>query len=241
MDRVQRCVGHGRCSLNGRHARELPGRAGQFSRDMARRFALQLWLVERGVQDALADSPVEVVLTVEPAMDAGSDAERSRRWSRQIFAVYAAWAERRHMQVLQREFPGGVPALVVAGFGAATELAREIGLHVLESDDARRCVAECALRHCGLPPMRWTSRWRNCKRHWGRRREQRNRPALSLRALAAGARHRTRLAHGQARRRPARRLRPDRGHSFAAFAVLRQRRFAPEHDGRLPPAAQCYR
>jgi len=138
LDRVQAALSTAR-SLHERHGRGLRGKSGQYSKDLARRFALQLWLVDRGVQDATLDAPVEVVLMVEPAMD-GGDVENARRWCRRIFSMYLAWSERRHMQSVQRELPGGAPALVVTGFGAASELTREIGLHVFD-DEAGRSVA----------------------------------------------------------------------------------------------------
>ena len=149
MDRVRAAFSTAR-SLYERHGRGLRGKSGQYSKDLARRFALQLWLVDRGVQDALLDAPVEVVLTVEPAMD-GGDVENARRWSRRIFSMYVGWSERRHMQAVQRELPGGAPLLVVTGFGAASELSREIGLHVFENEDAGRSVARVR-----VAPL-WTS------------------------------------------------------------------------------------
>ena len=75
-------------------------------------------------------------------MDSGADAEQTARWCKR---------SRRHVRRL-----GDAPAhaghaaraaftcrrsLVVTGFGAASVLSRENGLHVLESEDAQRCVA----------------------------------------------------------------------------------------------------
>ena len=140
MDRVKAACGTAR-ALNERHGRGLTGRAGSFSRELAGRFALQLLLVERGIHEALSDAPIEIVLSVEPAMDSGGDAEQTARWCQRIAAMYGGWVMRRHMQSTQRSLPSSTAALVIAGFGAASVLSRENGLHVLENDDARRCVA----------------------------------------------------------------------------------------------------
>ncbi len=149
MDRVKAAGATAR-SLAERHGRGLPNRTGQFSRDLAGRFALQLLLVERGLRDALADAPVEVVLQVEPALDAGADAEATRRWCAQVQDMYRGWGSSRRMQVTAREFASG-RGLVVTGFGAHAVLSRETGLHVLEGEDGRRCVARVR-----VAPL-WTS------------------------------------------------------------------------------------
>lgn len=139
MDRVKAASATAR-SLAERHGRGLPNRAGQYSRELAGRFALQLLLVERGLTDVLADAPIEVVLQVDAAMDSGTDVDAGRRWCARVHEMYVAWGAQRRMQVTPRELPGG-RALVITGFGAHAVLSRETGLHVLESEDARRSVA----------------------------------------------------------------------------------------------------
>ncbi len=139
MDRVKAASATAR-SLAERHGRGLPNRTGQFSRELAGRFALQLLLVERGLRDVLADAPVEVVLHVEPAMDSGADPEATRRWCARVHDMYLGWGAQRRMQVTARELAGG-RVLIVTGFGAHAVLSREVGLHVLESEDSRRSVA----------------------------------------------------------------------------------------------------
>ena len=140
MDRVKAACGTAR-SLGERHGRGLPGRNGAFSRDLAGRFALQLLLVERGIRDALSDAPIEVVLSVEPAMESGGDPAEVVRWCQRIAGMYGGWAARRNMHGTSRSLPSLASVNVIAGFGAASVLLRENGLHVLESDDSRRCVA----------------------------------------------------------------------------------------------------
>jgi ATP-dependent Clp protease ATP-binding subunit ClpC len=138
MDRVKAAATTLR-SLAERHGRGLPNRTGQFSRDLAGRFALQLLLVERGVRDVLADAPMEVVLLVEPAMDSGGDAEATRRWCARMYDMYVGWGSQRRMQVTARELAGG-RALVFTGFGAHAVLGAEAGLHLLD-EETKRCVA----------------------------------------------------------------------------------------------------
>ena len=54
--------------------------------------------------------------------------------------MYVGWGQKRNMQTVTREL-AGVYATVIGGFGAARELGREHGLHVLESDQSGRSVA----------------------------------------------------------------------------------------------------
>ena len=140
MDRVKAALTTAR-ALFERHGRGTAGRNAQFSRELAGRLALQLLLVDHGIRDALEDSPIEVVLGVEPAMESGGDAEQAARWSRRIADMYGGWVVRRNMQGTKRSLSASRTALVVAGFGAHRVLSREGGLHVLESEDTRRSVA----------------------------------------------------------------------------------------------------
>jgi ATP-dependent Clp protease ATP-binding subunit ClpC len=109
--------------------------ADKASRDMVGRLALQLYLTEAGVADAMTEAPVDAVLAVEPALEAG--AEPSPAWRQRIMAMYRAWAERRRMQIEVIEPPpgaalGSLPLLYVSGFGAWRTLAGERGLHLFE-------------------------------------------------------------------------------------------------------------
>lgn len=139
MDRVKAALTTAR-SLAERHGRSLNERSGQYSRELAGRFALQLLLVERGAKDALEDAPIEIVLRVEPAMESGADATETRDWCASIAGMYGQWAAQRRMPMAARELGGG-KAYVISGFGVHRVLAREAGLHVLESEETRRSVA----------------------------------------------------------------------------------------------------
>jgi len=110
------------------------GKTDKASRDLVGRLALQLWLTEAGLADALAASPGDAVLAAEPALEAGPGAEPASAWRERILAMYRAWAEKRRMQaeLIEPASPGGAPLLYVSGFGAWRTLTAERGLHVLE-------------------------------------------------------------------------------------------------------------
>ncbi len=110
-------------------------RAGHYSRELVARLALQLHLVADGIKDVHEDAAIEVALIVEPvfAKKTRSD-ENTDAWRRQLHDMYRGWSGKRHMQVSELEpgSPGGLPMLLVTGFGAYRLLSGECGLHVLE-------------------------------------------------------------------------------------------------------------
>jgi ATP-dependent Clp protease ATP-binding subunit ClpC len=133
MDRVK-AAAETADSLMERYRRGVRGNA-VYSRDLAGRLALQLYLVEHGIRDALQGAPVEVVLAVDPAMESGSDARSARPWCEQIFDMYCHWGAQRRMHVTRvNDRRSDLPLLIVSGFGAHAVLSQEVGLHVLESD-----------------------------------------------------------------------------------------------------------
>ena len=115
-------------------------------RDLVSRLALQLHLIRQGVADALLDSPIDVLMSIEPILDGSTDGPSQTAWCGQISKMYKRWAERRRMQ-FEEVLPvrGRGPAiLLVSGFGAFRTLAAEAGLHVLEETEqegGRRAVA----------------------------------------------------------------------------------------------------
>jgi len=120
-----------------------PARA---SRELAARLALQLYNLRQGLDDLETDAPIDALLRVAPAMDAGSESAAASDWCRRLAGMYRQWAAKRRMQ-LEEIGPddGNVsPILQVTGFGAFRTLAAEAGLHVLEEqalENARRVVA----------------------------------------------------------------------------------------------------
>lgn len=114
-------------------------RSGRSSRELVARLALQLHLIKEGMRDVHEQSPIEVALQVEPALERAGDREAVRTWCARVLGMYRAWAANRHMQLsdMAGAVPGGLPLLVISGFGAHRQLVREAGLHVLEGDDGK--------------------------------------------------------------------------------------------------------
>jgi ATP-dependent Clp protease ATP-binding subunit ClpC len=120
-------------SLMERYQRGVRGQMGQYSRDLAERVALQLYLVEHGIRDALTDAPVEVVIAIDPAMESGADALSARQWCERIWEMYCEWAVHRRMHLTRvNDRRSELPLLVISGFGAHAVLSNEAGLHVQE-------------------------------------------------------------------------------------------------------------
>ena len=143
MDRVKAAIGTAR-GLEGRLSRST-GPSGRYSKDLVARLASQLYVIQHGIDDALLDAAVEVVLTVQPVLDAAPDAATGR-WCERLLDMYRRWASRRHMQWEEIPSTSSSPTMaVVSGFGAARILAGEAGLHVLEygssNEESARAVA----------------------------------------------------------------------------------------------------
>jgi ATP-dependent Clp protease ATP-binding subunit ClpC len=94
------------------------------------------------MRDATEDRPVEVVISVEPAMEGDDDDTRaSHQWCEQVFRMYCDWAAARRMQIARvQDVRAPLPLLVISGFGAHAVLSDEAGLHVLESELNRAVV-----------------------------------------------------------------------------------------------------
>ena len=121
------------------------------SPDLSGRLALQLWLVENGVQDVVSGAPGEVAVMVESALEGAADRAESQAWVKRVLGMYGAWAQHRRMQ-FRLLAPAGQPAILsISGFGAWRTLSAEAGLHVLESDsgDSKRLTAR--VRVAGEP------------------------------------------------------------------------------------------
>ena len=146
MDRVQAAASTA-ASLRKRLAKGA-GPAGQYSRELVARLALQLHVVKLGIQDAFEAAPIEVALLIEPALDGSGDTLATRKWCAQIAAMYRGWADNRHMQIseISNAADKAFPILVVSGFGAHRALLSEVGLHILEQgEDGGRVMARVRL------------------------------------------------------------------------------------------------
>jgi ATP-dependent Clp protease ATP-binding subunit ClpC len=148
MDRVKAAAGTAR-GLATRLERSANA-SGRYSRDVIVRLASQLFLVNHGIEDAMTDAPVEVVLAVQPVLEQARNAEVSTRWCERLLEMYRKWAARRGMQVTEVGGPESrLNLFVISGFGAARLLSSEAGLHVLDyedSDDVGRTVARVMVK-----------------------------------------------------------------------------------------------
>lgn len=123
------------------------GHTARASRELAGRLALQLYNLRQGMDDFLADAPVDALLRVEPALDSGSDGTHAADWCGRVADMYRQWASKRRMQMKEIAPANGkgAPVLLITGFGAYRTLTSETGLHVLEDDrrseGARRIAA----------------------------------------------------------------------------------------------------
>jgi ATP-dependent Clp protease ATP-binding subunit ClpC len=145
VDRVKAAIGTAR-GLEARLGRSAE-RSGWFSRDLVLRLASQLYIIRHGIDDVLTGAPVEVVLSVQPVLDAAPDPAATARWCERLLEMYRRWGTRRHMQWEDLPPRPGSPALaVVSGFGVARILAAEAGLHTLEFEGARDEIARAVAR-----------------------------------------------------------------------------------------------
>lgn len=112
------------------------GQTARSSRELAGRLALQLYNLRQGIDDLNAGTPVDVLVRVGPALDAGSATDNSAEWCDRILDMYRQWATRRRMQLkeIAPNDRSGSPILLITGFGAFRTLKGESGLHVLETD-----------------------------------------------------------------------------------------------------------
>jgi ATP-dependent Clp protease ATP-binding subunit ClpC len=144
IDRVKAAIGTAR-GLDTRLERsEKPG--GRYSRDLVSRLAVQLYLIQHGIDDVLLNAPVEIVLAVQPALGSGSS-DASARWSERLLDMYRQWAARRHLQWDELAGTSTSPVLVtLSGFGAARILERESGLHIMDYEDDHEATARTVAR-----------------------------------------------------------------------------------------------
>ena len=64
-------------------------RSGRSSRELVARLALQLHLIKEGMRDVHEQSPIEVALQVEPALERAGDREAVRAWCARCWACTA--------------------------------------------------------------------------------------------------------------------------------------------------------
>ena len=130
------------------------GRPPKTASDLIARLALQAILVHDGLADIDEGAPVEVALAVEAALD-GHGGERgvSLGWRTQVLDMYRGWCRRRGMTLAEVDAADAdaAPMVLVSGFGANRTLAREVGLHVLETPENGAGPARVAVRVLVVP------------------------------------------------------------------------------------------
>jgi ATP-dependent Clp protease ATP-binding subunit ClpC len=120
-----------------------------YSRELITRLAQQLHVIHEGIKDALDDAPIEAVLQIEPALDAGVADKAIAAWCENLLDMYRVWATKRGMQISD----GGKirMLLMISGFGAYRTLEAESGLHVLESEDETSARVVARVRVAAAP------------------------------------------------------------------------------------------
>jgi ATP-dependent Clp protease ATP-binding subunit ClpC len=114
-------------------------------RELVTRLALQLHLLDAGIEDDACGAPIDAIIQVSPTLDAVRDAS-TLGWCVMLTDMYRGWAARRHMQIVEHRVSNGTgPILQIGGFGAWRVLQKEAGLHILEHDDGRRSVARLSV------------------------------------------------------------------------------------------------
>jgi ATP-dependent Clp protease ATP-binding subunit ClpC len=126
----------------------------RYSGELSGRLALQLHLVRAGITDAFENSPIELVLAIEPVFDSGGERQVALAWCDRLRAMYRGWASKRHMQVTEAAGTGrdkDQPILTVGGFGAYRILSQEAGLHVFEPSEGAPSRVTARVRIAVVP------------------------------------------------------------------------------------------
>lgn len=106
-------------------------RSGDRSSELTSLLASRLYVLEQALAGLEEDAPQDVFVRLRPA--AGSRPPEAAPFAGTLAEMYLAWGERRGMRVERLASGAGTEELLaVSGLGAASILAREAGLHVLE-------------------------------------------------------------------------------------------------------------
>jgi ATP-dependent Clp protease ATP-binding subunit ClpC len=109
-----------------------------FPRDLMKRLAQQLYLLEKACSNLQTKHPSEAFLLVQASRDSGVAASLNDEFAVRLGKMYRGWAEKRRMQIQLLEEVGGdgkTPyhlILGLSGFAAFPILHPEDGLHILE-------------------------------------------------------------------------------------------------------------
>ncbi len=120
-----------------------------YPREMVRRLAQQLYLIEAACREAMETGPRDAFVSVQPSHEDLTPAGATRDFARRVAAMYETWARARGMRLTTLAAPGpdGEPhVLAISGFAAYRLLAPEAGLHVLEWDEPGGRTARATVR-----------------------------------------------------------------------------------------------
>ena len=152
MDRVKSATETAK-ALRGRLERY--GRSpSHYSAQLSGRMALQLFLIQEGIRDALENAPIELALVIEPVFEGATDRLATLGWCQRLGSMYRAWAGKRRMQISEIQGVGkdkDTPILMVSGFGAHRILAPEAGLHVFELSEGAAGRVTARVRLAAVP------------------------------------------------------------------------------------------
>jgi len=129
----------------GDRLRQHRGRNGRGSTELAGLLASRLYVLDRALAGLGHETPPDAFLRLHPL--GGSDEAEGSAFAATLASMYVAWGERRGMLVRRLDIEDGGEVFAVSGLGAATILAPEAGIHVLElpGDDEQRTVDRVAV------------------------------------------------------------------------------------------------
>jgi ATP-dependent Clp protease ATP-binding subunit ClpC len=99
--------------------------------------AQQIYLLSAAVADWEKKLGTEVFLLLEAVGADGASRTVATSWVQRLGEMYLAWAQKRHMRWQRLSAPKATPVvLAISGFGVHGILSRDIGMHLLETEDS---------------------------------------------------------------------------------------------------------
>lgn len=151
MDRIE--VGLSTAgSLIRRLSEASTGGRTNFSRDLMRRLAHQIYLLDEALSGLKEGRPRDAFILLRSGRDAETDFASVDEFARKLAGMYRGWASKRRMdlQILEEESgnekdPYSI-LMAISGYAAYTILEAESGLHVFEVPGERRQVERYRVR-----------------------------------------------------------------------------------------------
>jgi len=155
MDRIESALRSAGSLLERMQRSAHPPRSA-YPRDMVRRLAQQLYLVDAACGEATETGPRDAFVSVEPSHEDVTPAGATRDFARRVAGMYEAWARARGMRFAdlgQAEPDGESRLFAISGFAAYRLLAPEAGLHVHEWDEPGSKAARRATVRVRVEPQ----------------------------------------------------------------------------------------